>query len=145
MPMKKNIDIDDDLYNSRIRVNGFRVYRVSDQGVFVEIYKDCPSIRPAEFWESYAYSGEADKWFPQLDPETIQFSVSPGQYDIGSDVKAYGRLTNANEVVVQKIKESMEYSKKVKKRVKEINKQIVSLQDEIFSLNKSSNQEDIKL
>ena len=46
---------------------------------------------------------------------------------------------------MQKIKESMEYSKKVKKRVKEINKQIVSLQDEIFSLNKSSNQEDIKL
>lgn len=145
MPMKKNIDIDKELYGSYIYVDGYRVYKVTDQDVFVEIYLDRPSINPAEFWEHYAYSGEADKWFPELDPATIQFSVSPGQYDIGSDIRAYGRLSNASEVVVKKINDHMKTKKRIKKKVKTLQKQVDSLEDEIDSLARSVQQADIRL
>lgn len=144
MPMKKDIDIDQDLYNARIHVNGYRVYRVTDKDVFVEIYQDRPSIKPEEFWRDYAYSGEADKWFSQLDPDTIQFSVNSGQYGIGSDVRAYGRLTNASEVMAQKVREGRELQKKVSKKVKTLEKKIDSLEDEIDELNRSSRHLDIR-
>ena len=107
MPMKKTIDIDQHLYDAYIHVDGYRVYKLTDKDVFVEIYLDLPSVSLAEFWRDYAYSGEADKWFPQLDPDTIQFQASPGQYGIGTDIRAYGRLTNASEVVVEKIREAL--------------------------------------
>lgn len=144
MPMKKPIEIDQGLYDSRIHVNGYRVYRVTAHDVFVEIYHDIPSVSPAEFWRDYAYSGEADKWFPQLDPDTIQFKVSSGQYDIGSDVRAYGRLTNASEVMAKKVKEHLQLKKRIFKKVKDLEKQRSSLKKEIDELKQSVWQFDLR-
>ena len=145
MPMKKTIDIDQKLYDAYIFVNGFRVYRVTDNAVFVEIYMDQPGISPEVFWRDYAYSGEADGWFPQIDPDSIQFSVSSGQYNIGSDIRAYGKLSNASETVVKKIKDHMKTRRTVKKKVGALNKQIAVMQKEVQTLNQSVDQLNIGL
>lgn len=138
MPMKKTIDIDQHLYDAYIHVDGYRVYKLTDKDVFVEIYLDLPSVSLAEFWRDYAYSGEADKWFPQLDPDTIQFQASPGQYGIGTDIRAYGRLTNASEVVVEKIREALKRQKSINSKVKALEKQIDALKKESSELKQSS-------
>lgn len=145
MPMKKAVDIDRHLYDAYIYVDGYRVYRVEGNDVLVEIYMDSPRISPEVFWRDYAYSGEADEWFPQLDPDSIQFSVSSGQYNIGSDIRAYGKLSNASEVVAKKIKEHMKHRRAIKKKVGALNKQIAEMQKEVQELNQSVSRTNIPL
>lgn len=127
MPMKKDLEINKKIYDAYIFVDGDRLYDLTKNGVFVKSYRDQPSISPEEFWRDYAYSGEADKWFPQIDPDTIIYKPSSGQYDIGTDVYAYGRLVDSSKELIQEIRDALAERKLLEKHNAEIDKKIKAL------------------
>lgn len=126
--MKKDINTNTKIYRSDVYVNGDRVYKITKKEIHVESYLDQPSISPTSFWRDYAYSGMADEWFPHIDPESIVFSASPGQYDMGTDVRAYGKLIGDHRDLVQEIKEEMSKRDDLVRHNKEIDKQIAVLE-----------------
>ena len=128
MPMKKDIDIQRSVYDAYIWINGSRVYRLTKKKIYVESYLDQPSIRVDEFWRDYAYSGEADKWFPHIDPDSIAYKASPGQYDTGTDVRAYGLLINAPEDLIKEVREKLTERDNALAHNVEINKKIRALE-----------------
>lgn len=127
MPMKKDLEINEKIYDEYIFVDGDRIYDMTKDDIFVEAYQDQPSISPEAFWRDYAYSGEADKWFPQIDPDTIIYKPSSGQYDIGTDVYAYGRLVDSSKELIQEIRDTLAERKLLEKHNAEIDKKIKAL------------------
>ena len=127
MPMKKDLEINKKIYDEYIFVDGDRIYDMTKDDIFVEAYQDQPSISPEAFWRDYAYSGEADKWFPQIDPDTIIYKPSSGQYDIGTDVYAYGRLVDSSKELIQEIRDALAERKLLEKHNAEIDKKIKAL------------------
>lgn len=127
MPMKKDIIFNNRIYDAYIFVDGDRLYDLTKNGVFVKSYQDRPSVSPTEFWRDYAYSGEADKWFPHIDPDTIIYKPSSGQYDVGTDVYAYGRLVDSSKELIQKIRDALAERKLLEKHNAEIDKKIKAL------------------
>lgn len=128
MPMKKDIIFNNRIYNANIFVGSDRLYDLTKNGIFVEAYRDQPSVSPEAFWRDYAYSGEADKWFPQIDPDTIIYKPSSGQYDIGTDVYAYGRLVDSSKELIQKIRDALAERKRLEKHNADIDKKIKALE-----------------
>lgn len=129
MPMNRDTNFNTKLYNDRIHVDSDRVYKVTKKNIFVESYVDQPSISVEVFWRDYAYSGLADKWFPHIDPDTIEYRVSSGQYDMGTDVRAYGRLIDPPSDIVQNIKNALEERKTLQAHNREIDKKIKELEN----------------
>ena len=128
MPMKKDIIFNNRIYDANIFVGSDRLYDLTKNGIFVEAYRDQPSVSPEVFWRDYAYSGEADKWFPQIDPDTIIYKPSSGQYDIGTDVYAYGRLVDSSKELIQKIRDALAERKRLEKHNADIDKKIKALE-----------------
>lgn len=128
MPMKKDIIFNNRIYNANIFVGSDRLYDLTKNGIFVEAYRDQPSVSPEAFWRDYAYSGEADKWFPQIDPDTIIYKASSGQYDIGTDVYAYGKLVDSSKELIQKIRDALAERKRLEKHNADIDKKIKALE-----------------
>ena len=127
MPMKKDINTNTKIYRARVQVNGDRVYKLTKKEIHVESYLDKPSVSPEEFWRDYAYSGLADEWFPHLDPDSIAFVASSGQYDIGTDIRAYGKLLGDHRDLIQGIKDEMSKRDDILKHNEEIEKKIEAL------------------
>lgn len=125
--MKKDIDIDKAIYDSYIWIDGDRAYKLTKSDIFVESYQDHPSIKVVEFWRDYAYSGEAARWFSHIDPKTVVFEASPGQYNMGTDVRAYGRLLGDQSALITKIRDARSEIARKKKANSEIDKQIKAL------------------
>lgn len=128
MPMKKAVEINRKIYDARVYVDGCRVYDLTKDAIFVESYQDRPSISPIEFWRDYAYSGEADKWFPHIDPDSITYKPSAGQYDIGTDVYAYGRLLGDHKDLILEIRDALAERRLMAKSNREIDKKITALE-----------------
>ena len=128
MPMKKDLEINNRIYDAYIFVGSDRLYDLTKNGIFVEAYRDQPSVSPVAFWRDYAYSGEADKWFPQIDPDTIIYKSSSGQYDIGTNVYAYGRLVDSSKELIQEIRDELAERKLLEKHNSEIDKKIKALE-----------------
>ena len=134
MPMKKDLEINKKIYDAYIFVDGDRIYDMTKDDIFVEAYQDQPSISPEAFWRDYAYSGEADKWFPQIDPDTIIYKPSSGQYDIGTDVYAYGRLVDISKELIQEIRDALAERKLLVRHNAEIDKKIKALKKTMVRL-----------
>lgn len=139
MPMKKDVDIQKSIYDAYIWVNGSRVYKITTKKIYVESYVDQPSIRVDEFWRDYAYSGLADEWFPHLDPDSIHYEASPGQYGIGTDVRAYGLLRDAPKDLIGSIREELRarasaktVNAEIDKKIKELKKSKTKIRSQMY-------------
>lgn len=128
MTTKKDIIFNNRIYDAYIFVGSDRLYDLTKNGIFVEAYRDQASISPEAFWRDYAYSGEADKWFPQIDPDTIIYKTSSGQYNIGTNVYAYGRLVDSSKELIQEIRDALAERKLLEKHNSEIDKKIKALE-----------------
>ena len=128
MPMKQEVNLNSKIFEERIYVGSGRVYKITKKDIFVEMHHDLPSVSPAEFWRDLAYSGRADELFPDLDPNGISFKAYPGQYDIGTDVYAYGRMLGDNKALIEEIQHNRSKIREDKKRNSEIQKKINDLE-----------------
>lgn len=128
MPMKKDIDIQKTIYNAYIMINEDRVYKLTKNKIYVESYLDMPSISVEVFWRDYAYSGEADGWFPHIDSGSIVYKASPGQYNVGTDIRAYGLLKDPPKDLIKEIREELSDRKNARVHNTEINKKIQELE-----------------
>lgn len=134
MPMHKDVEINKKIYDAYIYVDGDRLYDLTKDSIFVVSYQDRPSVSPTAFWRDYAYSGEADKWFPQIDPNTITYKPSSGQYDIGTDVYAYGRLIDSSKELIQEIRDALDERRLLQKSNAEVEKKIKALKKTMVRL-----------
>lgn len=128
MPMKQEVNLNSKIFKERIYVGSGRVYKITKKDIFVEMHHDLPSVSPAEFWRDLAYSGRADGLFPDLDPDEISFKAYPGQYDIGTDVYAYGRMLGDNKALIEEIQQNRSKIREDKERNSEIQKKINDLE-----------------
>ena len=62
------------------------------------------------------------------DPDTIIYKTSSGQYDIGTNVYAYGRLVDSSKELIQEIRDALAERKLLEKHNAEIDKKIKALE-----------------
>lgn len=118
-----------------ISINGVRLESIKGNNLYGVVYIDPPGVTEVSFWRDVVNSDLPEKWFgDRLDMSTIEYSVSPGQYNIGCDIYARGKLVNVPKETVQQIKDILKEKKDLQRRRAEISSEISKLEKEKFKL-----------
>lgn len=114
-----------------IRVNGVTLESIKGNNLYGVTYRDPPGVTEVSFWRDVVNSDLPEKWFgDRLDMTTIEYDVSPGQYNIGCDVRARGKLINVSKETVQEVKDILKEKKELLRQKAAINKEIAKLEKE---------------